>query len=192
MSATEKNIITSPYRRGADFGFIFGIYLTVMFFSPVLAPYIPLLGLLPFLMMAGVPAVIFYFIRRYDRELQECATFPMMWMLGVVIFICGIMIAGSLLIIYMKWIEPDLIFEQISALAENGSKYPGTFMAEAGHIAQEMIDAHFIPSATAVVSELIMAAIVTGSMLSIVISSFFALLHKIRRHRRNSSGGMMQ
>lgn len=189
MRATDTNIITSPYRRGADFGFIFGLYLTLMFFSPLLAPYFPLLGLLPLLMMAGVPVVIFLFIRKYDRELQECATFPMMWMLGVVIFVCGILIAGALLVIYMKWIEPDLIFNQISTLAENGGKYPGTFMAEAGHIAQEMIDANFIPSATAVVSELIMAAIVSGSLLSIVISAFFALLHKTARHRRNRDGG---
>lgn len=35
MDNSDRRIITSPYRRGADFGFLFGIYLSVMFFSSI-------------------------------------------------------------------------------------------------------------------------------------------------------------
>lgn len=184
MTSTNPNIITSPYRRGADDGFIFGIYLSLMFFSGIFSSHLPLLGLLSFALMAGVPAIIYYFIRRYDRDLSECATFAMMWMLGVVIFVCGILISGTLLLIYMKWIQPDFILNQLEGLVEFGRLYPGTAMAEAAGIAEQMIEANFIPSAMAVVSEFIMLAVVTGSILSITISALFALRHKTSRRRR--------
>lgn len=187
MDSTDKNIITSPYRRGADFGFLFGIYLTVMFFSSILAKSLPLTGLLSFVMMIGVPVFIFLVLRRYDRELQGCATFPMMWMAGVVTFICGILISGSLLVIYMKWIEPDFVLHQLEGLVEAGRQVPGTPIADAGDIASQMIKANFIPTPIAIVSELIMATIVSGSILSIIISAGFALLHKSQRRRNADS-----
>ncbi len=188
MIATETDMITSPYRRGADDGFFFGIYLTLMFFSSIFAQSLPLLGLLSPVMALGVPAVIWFFIRRYDRMLQECATFPMMWMLGVVIFVCGSLISGLLLTIYMKWIEPDFVLNQLNAIIELGKGAPGTVLAEAGDIAAQMIEANFVPTPIAIVSEIIMLATVTGSLLSIVISGIFALKHKTQRHRREQQG----
>lgn len=146
-----------------------------------------LFSLLSLLMMVGVPVVIFFFIRRYDRQLQECATFPMMWMLGVVIFVCGMLIAGALMVIYMQWIAPDFVLTQLQGVVELGRQAPGTALAEAADIASQMIEANFIPSPIAIVSELIMAAIVSGSLLSILISSFFALKHKTSRQRRSNN-----
>ena len=185
----NQNIITSPYRRGADFGFIFGLYMSLMFFSSIFASALPLLGLLSLVMVVCVPAVIYVFIRRYDKELQECATFPMMWMLGVVVFVCGILISGALLVVYMKWIEPDFIMGQLQGLIELGKNSPGTALEEAGGIAAQMIEANFIPSPIAIVSEIIMAAIVSGSILSIVISALIALRHKLQRQRRGRIDG---
>lgn len=183
MDLTDKKIITSPYRRGADFGFLFGIYLTVMFFGSIFAGSLPLGGILSFVLMLGVPVFIFIALWRYDRELQGCATFPMMWMAGVVTFICGILISGALLVIYMKWIEPDFVVAQLEGLVETGKQLPGTPVADAGEIASQMIKANFIPSPIAIVTELIMAAIVSGSILSIIISAGFAMRHKALRRR---------
>ncbi|MCM1076090.1 MAG: DUF4199 domain-containing protein [Bacteroides sp.] len=182
MTASNTNIVTSPYRRGADDGFMFGLYLTLMFFSGIFG-----FGLLSFLMMVCVPTVIYFFMRRYDRQLQECATFPMMWMQGVVIFVCGMLIAGTFLVVYMKWIQPDFILNQLEAVIEVGAQNPGTALEEVGEVAEQMIKANFIPSAMSIVSELIMLAIVTGSILSIIISSIFALRHKTARQRRDIS-----
>ncbi len=186
MDYSDRRIITSPYRRGADFGFLFGIYLSVMFFSSIFGKLLPLTGLLSLLLMLGVPVFIFIVLRRYDRELQGCATFPMMWMTGVVTFICGILISGTLLVIYMKWIEPGFVLSQLEGLVETGKKLPGTPVAEAGEIAARMIRANFIPTPIAIVTEIIMATIVSGSILSIIISAGFALLHKSQRRRGSS------
>lgn len=183
MDRTDPNTLISPYRRGADDGFIFGIYLSAMFFSSIFAPKLPLLGLLSFVLMIAVPVVIFLFIRRYDRRLGGCATFPMMWMEGVVTFICGMLIAGALLVVYMKWLNPDFIREQLEGLVELGKQTKGTTLTDVGDVAQQMLDANFIPSPIGIVTELIMLAVVSGSFLSIIISAGFTLVHKNRRNR---------
>lgn len=179
-------MILSPYRRGADDGAVFGVYLTVLFFGMIFGSRVPGLGFLSLILALGVPLVIFLFMRRYDRQMQGCATFPMMWMQGVVIFVCGMLIAGTLMVVYMKWVEPDFILHQLEGLVETGSlpEAKGTFLEEAADVASQMIKAKFIPSPMAVVSELIMGAIVSGSLLSILLASYFALRHKLERARR--------
>lgn len=181
-------MIKSPYHRGADDGFTFGIYLTLLFFSSIFAPKLPLLGLLSFGLMLGVPTLIYLFIRRYDRELGEMSSFPALWMHGIVIFVCGILISGAGLVVYMKWIEPGFIVGQLNNLVEAGKAAPGTAIADAGQLAEKMIETKFIPSATSIVVELIMLAIISGSILSIVISFFLSMRRKMRRNNNHING----
>lgn len=175
------NARISPYRRGADDGLIFGLYLTLMFFGSIFAPKLPLLGLLSFALMAGVPAIIALFLYRYNRNQHGCASFSELWMSGIVTFICGSFISGALLIVYMKWIEPDFIVNQLNGLIEASKQVPGTALEEAGNMASQMIDANFIPSATAIASEVIMLAIVSGSLLSMIISSLLVIMNRNKR-----------
>ncbi len=172
-------MIKSPYRRGADDGFYFGLYLVAMFFASVFAQTVPMLSFVSLVLMFSAPAVIYRFLRSYDRELGPAASFPMLWMQGVVIFFCGILIAGAALVVYMKWIEPDFVLSQIKGVAALAGTAPGTFVDAAAGLAAEMIEANFIPTPTAIVAELVMLAIVSGSVLSIILSAFLAL----RRNR---------
>ena len=79
--------IQSPYRRGADDGLWFGLYLSVMFFSSILSGRVAMLSLLSLVLVVCVPVVIYFFMRAYDRRLGPAGTFPMLWMQGVVIFL---------------------------------------------------------------------------------------------------------
>ena len=119
-------MIKSPYRRGADDGFIFGVYLTVMFFASILSGGSVLLTMLSGVMMAGVPLVIYMFMRFYHRSLGVAGSFAMLWMQGVVIFFCGMLIAGTALVVYMKWINPDFVIDQLNAVASLKDTAPGT------------------------------------------------------------------
>lgn len=176
-------MMLSPYRRGADDGFIFGLYLSVMFFASIYSAGLPVLSLLSLGMMVCVPVVIFVFMRRFEAALKEYATFPMLWMQGVVIFFCGTIIAGALLVVYMKWVEPDYVLKQLEGLAELGSKADVGFVAEAGEMAGKMIEANFIPSPIAIVTEIIMTSIVTGSLLSMAISGVMTLRRRVALRR---------
>lgn len=168
-------MIQSPYRRGADDGFIFGIYLSVMFFASILAGNFAPLSLLALAMMVGVPAVIYRFMLSYHRKLGAAGSFAMLWMQGVVIFFCGMLIAGTLLVVYMKWIHPDFVAGQLAAVAALKGSVPGSQMDFAADVASKMIEANFIPTPIDIVTEMIMLSIVSGSMLSMLLSGIFAL-----------------
>ena len=171
-------MIKSPYRRGADDGFIFGVYLTVMFFASILSGGSVLLTMLSGVMMAGVPLVIYMFMRSYHRSLGVAGSFAMLWMQGVVIFFCGMLIAGTVLVVYMKWINPDFVIDQLNAVASLKDTAPGTNLEVAAETARKMIDANFIPAPIDIVVEMLMLAIVTGSFLSMLLSGIFVLLRR--------------
>lgn len=177
-------MVTSPYRRGADDGFLFGLYLTLMFFGFFTAQRSSALALTAFALAVFVPLVIFLFMRRYDRQLNGCVTFPMFWMQGMMIFICGILIAGAFTVIYLTWIEPDFIFWQFSSLAEVGSQpdAKGTALEEMGEMASQMIEKHMLPTPISIVVELILIAIVSGSLLSILLACYFTMRRRFRRN----------
>ena len=173
-------MIQSPYRRGADDGFIFGAYLTVMFFASVFG-----LSLLAGVMAVCVPLVIYRFMLRYHRSLGPLGSFPMLWMQGVVIFFCGMLMAGAALVVFMKWISPDFVVEQMRAVAAVKGTMPGTQVDLAADMARKMLDANFVPAPIEIVVEMMMLAIVTGSLLSMTLSGLFAL----RRRRESGSRG---
>lgn len=174
-------MIESPYRRGADDGLRFGLYLGVMFFASIFSTSFPLLSLFSLAMIVAVPGVVYAMMRRYERSLGPAASFAMLWMQGVVIFFCGMLVAGAALTVYMRWIEPGYLAGQLAALAALEGTMPGTFVDEAASVAAEMIEARFIPSAVSVVVELIMLSIVTGSALTVCLSALMSL----RRRKTN-------
>lgn len=176
-------MIPSPYRRGADDGFIFGIYLSVMFLASLYSSHLPSLSFLSLIMAVCVPVVIFWFIRRFDKQLKEFSTFPMLWMQGVVIFVCGVLIAGVVLVVYMKWIEPDFILNQLRMIVETGSASHDATMKEFADIADQMIKANFVPSPMYIVTQIILLAIVTGSILSIIIAMCLTIRRRIKLRR---------
>lgn len=171
----------SPYRRGADDGFLLGIYFTAMFFASIYSSVLPILSLAALLLMAGVPVAAWILMRRYQRAEQWEASFPMLWMQGVMMFMCGMLIAGAALLVYMKWIEPDFISSQLQALAALAGSEPGSFVDVAADTAARMLEARFIPTPTDIVVELLLLAVVSGSFLSM----FFAGLMVAIRPKRH-------
>ena len=95
--------IQSPYKRGGDDGLTFGAYLTVMFFSGIFSQYIPGANLVSSLMMLGVPAVTYFYLRRYFIKERGRLTVSALWMHGIVTFACGSLLAAFLMFIYMRW-----------------------------------------------------------------------------------------
>ena len=177
----------SPYRRGADDGFIFGLYLTALFFASIFAEQVPLLSLVGLALIVAVPAVVWRMQSRYCRALKGAVTFPMLWMQGVVMFACGIAIAGAALVIYMKWINPDFILTQWEKMAELGADSDNPFFAESGRIARSMIDNGMLPTPISIVVQFILLAIASGSILSLTLGAILVAIHRRRdRHKIDS------
>lgn len=171
----------SPYSRGAEDGFLMGLYFILIFFGPILSSAIPMLSVVSLLMIVMVPLVVWRLMIRYSRREGYTATFPMLWMQGVMMFGCGMLIAGALLVVYMKWIVPDFVASQIAQLAAMAdTAEEGSFLAKSAETARQMLDARFIPSATDIVVEFFLLAIVTGSVLSMTLAAVIAASNRRR------------
>ena len=166
MSTERKSV----YKRGADDGLYFGIYLIIMFFASAYSMSIPFAGLLSMLLILGVPFLIYRFLLRsyvYDYGTTQ---FSALWVQGITTFFCGSLISGIVAFIYMKWINPDFIVNQIQALIDI---YQATNWAEGKEIANilnKSIENNLLPTPINIVFESIWLAVFTGSILSMIVS----------------------
>lgn len=179
-------MIISPYRRGADDGFSFGLYMSVLFMSIVLGSQFPAGGLLSLVLMAGVPVVVFRRMVRFERDLAEHASLSFMWMHGVVTFICALLIASACLAVYLIWVEPGFILGQMQRIVDMGAQMPGTKVAEMGELFRLAIEERMVPTPMDLVKELFLTGVFTGSLLSLSISTVRSAARR-RRGLNNST-----
>ncbi len=162
--------IQSPYKRGGDDGLTFGAYLTVMFFSGIFSQYIPGANLVSSLMMLGVPAVTYFYLRRYFIKERGRLTVSALWMHGIVTFACGSLLAAFLMFIYMRWIEPDYLHRVWTMFVDVMAQSDDPGMQEIVRVSREA-EAHKVQPVTPIIFSIttIMLAILSGSVLSLII-----------------------
>lgn len=160
----------SVYKRGGDDGFVFGIYLVVMFFATAYSMAVPFAGLLSTLMMLAVPVVMYRFLRRTYVAFGGKLTFSELWLQGIVTFFCGGLISGLVAVVFMRWIQPDFIVSQANAaikIWEESGLPQGQEMAD---VLRKAIEQKMIPSSIQLVIEMLWLQVFSGSILSIVLS----------------------
>ena len=165
--ATEQK---SVYKRGADDGLFFGIYLIIMFFSSAFSMAVPFAGLLSMLLVLGVPFLIYRFLRRSYVNDSGTTQFSALWVQGITTFFCGSLISGIVALVYMQWINPDFIATQVQSLID---VYMATDWEEGKEIAKvltKMIEQNLLPTPINIVIESIWLAVFTGSILSMILS----------------------
>ncbi|MCH5319421.1 MAG: DUF4199 domain-containing protein [Paramuribaculum sp.] len=160
----------SPYRRGADNGFYFGIYLTGMFFAFVLSVKISLFSLITMAMFVAVPFLIYRWLRIAFVEDGGKSAISSLWMQGIMIFACGSAIAGVVATVYLKWINPDFIIDRLHETIDLYESLEWPQGKEMADVLQRMIDYRIVPSAIQIVVEMIWLSIFSGSLLSLLMS----------------------
>ena len=177
------NSLTSPYSRGAHDGLSFAVYLTVMFFASIYTTRVALLSLLAILMMLGVPFVIYRYLRRAYVADGGITIMSGLWMHGIMIFLCGSLLAGAVEVVWLRWIDPTYIVDQIHSIIDLYSNSGWERGEEMAQVLQRMIDNSLIPSAISIVMEMIWLSVFSGSLLSALI----ALLVRARPIRSNNA-----
>lgn len=171
----------SPYRRGGDDGLKFGMYLTAMFACSIFSSAAPLLGLVGMALVLAVPVVAWRRLSRYDRDCGGAASMPMMWMQGVVMFAGGMLVAGAFLAAYMTWANPDFIAQQWQAIADMQGQTANADVDNVAQIARRMIEAGMLPTPMAIVIELFLMGVTSGSLLSLACAAIIAARSRRRR-----------
>lgn len=160
----------SPYRRGADFGVYFGLYLTALFFASAFSISAPLLSFLSLVLIAGVPFVIYFMLRTSYRK-DYCKTlFSSLWMEGIAIFFFGGLIASFVSVVYMRWINPDFINTQVDTLIDLYRSIDWDRGHEMADIFQRAREQHLLPSAIQITVDMLWLIVFSGSILSMLMA----------------------
>lgn len=110
-STDKKNL----YARGADDGLWLGLYLCTLFLVCAWSLSVAMLNLLALAMIAGVPVLVYVFLRRTYTAAHGLSSFSALWMQGIVTFACGCLIFGAFSFIYLRWIDPGLLTRAIAS-----------------------------------------------------------------------------
>lgn len=113
MSATPP---FNPLQCGARNGFIFGAWLAALYSVMIASGQVPPAALLTPLLMAGVPVLLFMLLRRDRRRPGgETATVSHLWADGIVTCLGGAVLSGALMLVYLTWINPGFIADNMEA-----------------------------------------------------------------------------
>lgn len=166
----------SIYRRGADNGMVLGLYFCVMFLSMALSGRVSLLGLLSSAMMFGVPFIIYYFLRKTYVEERGFTIYAALWMQGIIAFAGGGLFLAVMVYCYIRWIDTDFIANQVSMLIDVYGSVDNPRTREMVDIMRQIQSQGAYPSARDVVTQMELAIVFTGSILSMLM----ALLVRLR------------
>lgn len=167
----DINARRSVYRRGADDGLWFGIYLSAMFGVSVCAITVSdSLSWLTMAMAATVPAIIYFFLKRSYREDYCTSTFSALWLHGICIFFFGCLIMALTAYVYLRVINPAFYHNTIGMVLEMYDEAGISAENPNVKLLSTMQKNNMYPTAGQSAMELIMSGVLTGSILSMIIS----------------------
>lgn len=180
----EQKMNQSPYQRGARYGAYFGLYLTFMFFAFAFAPMVPMLSVVSLVLMAGVPVLIYIFLRRSYID-DYCKTvFSSLWMEGIAIFFCGSLISSLVAVAYMTWINPGYINGLVDTLIASYNAVDWDRGKEFADILERARAQHLIPSPVQLAVDMIWLIVFSGSILSMLMALLVQARGSVKKIRK--------
>ncbi len=165
---------TSPksiYRRGADDGFWFGIYLAVLFIATVSSIHSDFAGLATFVMFVAVPVIIYFLLRRSYRSDNCRSMFSALWLHGICIFFFGSLLMALTAYIYLRFIDPTYIASLLDTAHDYYAQLNTPEAKEMAAVFQKAKDPQFMPTPGTFAVQLIWLGVFTGSMLSMIMAA---------------------
>ncbi len=165
----EKFKHKSVFRRGAEDGLGFGIYLSLLFIFYAVAIDVPLLGSIVLLMALAVPVPVYTYITLRKGFVQNgyFYTFSEVWTHGIVLFLCGTLILAATMVAYMTWINPNFINELCQIAITAYRQIDKETIASGLEL---MMKEGALPSPLSMAWSMITFGVFSGSILSLILS----------------------
>ena len=175
---TKKSI----FQRASEWGMPFGLYLACGAMAFIFADWFAPLGLIFFVLMLATPVVVYYFQRRKFIEDEGFTEYAGLWMLGILLFIFGTVLASFIVYFVLQYGRPDFMYDQANQVIKVYSEMPEMRDSEFLRILQLMVDERRLPPPIEVVFNAFWFITFGGS----VTSAITALLaqHKLNRKPR--------
>lgn len=175
---TKKSI----FQRASEWGVPFGLYLACGGVSFIFADWFAPLGFVFFVLFFATPIVVYYFQRRKFIEDDGFTEYSALWMLGIMLFLLGTVLASFIIFLVLQYGRPDFMYEQTRQLIQAYSEMPEMKDSEILSILQRMVDEQRLPTPIEVVFNAFWFITFGGS----VTSAITALIakRKLKKHRR--------
>lgn len=161
----------SVYRRGADDGLWFGIYLSVLFIMSVCTVTTSPLFEWPTITMAiAVPVIIYILLRRSYREDNFTSDFSALWLHGICIFFFGCTIMALTVFIYLRFVNPAFFADTIAMLLDMADKTGMPSDSESLILLNAVQKNNAYPTAGQSAMQMLMSGVFSGSILSMIIT----------------------
>lgn len=177
---TKKSI----FQRASEWGVPFGLYLACGGMSFIFADWFAPLGLVFFVLFFATPIVVYYFQRRKFIEDDGFTEYSALWMLGIMLFMLGTVLASFIIFLVLQYGRPDFMHDQVTHFIKAYSEIPNKDDNEVMllSILQRMVDEQRLPTPIEVVFNAFWFITFGGS----VTSAITALIakRKLKKHRR--------
>lgn len=144
---TKKSI----FQRASEWGVPFGLYLACAAVAYIFADWFAPLSLIFFIMCLATPLVVYYFQRRKFIEDGGFTEYSALWMLGIMLFILGTVLASFIVFFVLNYGRPDFMYDQARQVITVYNEIPEMRDSEFLSILQRMVDERRLPSPIEVV-----------------------------------------
>lgn len=174
-----KNI----YQRAGEWGFPFGLYLACTGATSIFADWFMPLGALFFVLLLGTPLVVYWFQRRKFIENGGFGEYAELWMLGILLFILGTVVANCIIFLLVHFVRPNFMYEQARMVIDAYRDIPEMRDSDMVRVLQRMVDERLMPSPIETVFNAFWFTTFGGSILSAVTAVFARRTYNPKRKR---------
>lgn len=169
MATTPDKTI---YQRAGEWGIPFGLYMACAAVASIFADKFLPLGYVFLIMLLCTPVVVYRLQRLKFVEDKGTTDHAALWMLGILLFILGMIVSGTVVYLVLQYIRPAYMYEQAQAAIEAYSKLPQMADSDMLRVLRRMVDEHLMPSPIQVVFDAFWFVAFGGSVLSAVTAIF--------------------
>lgn len=166
----EQEEYKSLYRRAAEQGVPMGMVLTVLAVSVILADVQPWLSWVALALVVSMPFYTWRLMRQYFVEEQGFPNFSSLWMMGILTFIYGSLLAGLASWAVMTWVRPNYIYDTMQQMIALYSSNPSEDAQLLVDVLRSMIAQGKMPRPIEMVMTAFWLTSFAGSMLSLVVA----------------------
>ena len=141
MTEQKKSI----YQLAAEWGIPFGLYLACMGVCTVFLDWFPPLSIFFLILFVSTPLVTYYFQRRKFIADNGFTEYAALWMMGIMLFILGGMIASFVMFLVLQYGRPNFMYDQAQMAIEAYKEIPQMRDSELLHVLQRMVDENLLP-----------------------------------------------
>ena len=171
----------SLFKQAAECGLPFGVYLSVMASGFIFSDKHVAISAFALAMVLATPFVVYRWQKQRYSGCEGKASFSDLWMMGILIFLCGSIIACGVSYAVMECFRPHYFFEQAQHIISQYEANPEAFgqgMQQVTDTLRMVIDKQAAPRCIELALTGFWTCSFAGSLLSAVLAAIIKLTSK--------------